>query len=157
MAEVVGQSLQHLTKDDARAMAVYLKSLPESNLRPKAGAPALTEEVQNLFRQGARIYKRHCQDCHGDVGQGAPGIYPPLAGNRAVTMNPPVNAIRSVLNGGYPPVTAGNPRPYGMPPFAQILNDGEVALVLSYIRNTWGNRASFVTRAQVDKSREGIH
>ena len=157
MAEVVEQSLQHLTKEDARAMAVYLKSLPESNPRPKAGAPALTQEVQNLFRQGARIYKRHCQDCHGDVGQGAPGIYPPLAGNRAVTMNPPVNAIRSVLNGGYPPVTAGNPRPYGMPPFAQILNDGEVALVLSYIRNTWGNRASFVTRAQVDKSREGIH
>ena len=157
MAEVVGQSLQHLTKEDARAMAVYLKSLPESDPRPKADAPALTEEVRNLFRQGARIYKRHCQDCHGDAGQGAPGIYPPLAGNRAVTMNPPVNVIRSVLNGGYPPVTAGNPRPYGMPPFAQILNDGEVALVLSYIRNTWGNRASFVTRAQVDKSREGIH
>jgi mono/diheme cytochrome c family protein len=157
MAEVVGQSLQHLTKEDARAMAVYLKSLPESNPRPRASAPAPTEEVQNLFRQGARIYKRHCQDCHGDAGQGAPGIYPPLAGNRAVTMSPPVNAIRSVLNGGYPPVTAGNPRPYGMPPFAQILHDGEVALVLSYIRNAWGNRASLVTPAQVDKSREGIH
>jgi mono/diheme cytochrome c family protein len=157
MAEVVGQSLQHLTKEDARAMAVYLKSLPESNLRPRAGAPTLTEEVQNLLRQGARIYKQHCQDCHGDAGQGAPGVYPPLAGNRAVTMSPPINAIRSVLNGGYPPVTAGNPRPYGMPPFAQTLHDREVALVLSYIRNAWGNRASFVTPVQVDKSREGIH
>ncbi|SEO67148.1 Cytochrome c, mono-and diheme variants [Nitrosovibrio sp. Nv6] len=157
MAEVVGQSLQHLTREDALAMAVYLKSLPESKPRSRANAPALTEEVQNWLRQGARIYKQYCQDCHGASGQGAPGIYPPLAGNRAVTMTPPINVIRSVLNGGYPPVTAGNPRPYGMPPFAQALHDGEVALVLSYIRNAWGNRASLITAAQVDKSREGIH
>ncbi|SOD42026.1 c-type cytochrome [Nitrosovibrio sp. Nv4] len=157
MAEVVGQSLQHLTKEDAHAMAVYLKSLRETKARSRASAPAPTEEVQNWLRQGARIYKQHCQDCHGASGQGAPGIYPPLAGNRAVTMTPPINVIRSVLNGGYPPVTAGNPHPYGMPPFAQALHDGEVALVLSYIRNAWGNRASLITAAQVDKSREGIH
>jgi hypothetical protein len=37
------------------------------------------------------------------------------------------------------------------------LRDGEVAMVLSYIRNAWGNRASLVTTPQVDKSREGIH
>jgi mono/diheme cytochrome c family protein len=72
-------------------------------------------------------------------------------------MTPAINAIRSVLNGGYPPSTIGNPRPYGMPPYAQILSDGEVAMVLSYIRNAWGNRASLVTTPQVDKSREGIH
>lgn len=157
MAEVVSQSLQHLTKDDARAMAVYLKSLPESNSRPRTAGPALTEQVQNWLQQGAKLYKEHCQDCHGSSGEGAPGIYPPLAGNRSVTMTPPINTIRSVLNGGYPPSTAGNPRPYGMPPFAQTLRDAEVALVLSYIRNAWGNRGSLVTTSQVDKSREGIH
>ncbi|SEL09240.1 c-type cytochrome [Nitrosovibrio tenuis] len=157
MAEVVRHSLQHLTKEDARAMAVYLKSLPESKPRPKANAPALTEQVRGWLQQGADIYKQHCQDCHGDLGQGVPGIYPPLAGNRSVTMTPPVNVIRSVLNGGYPPSTAGNQRPYGMPPFAQVLHDGEVALVLSYVRNAWGNRASLVTTAQVDRSREGMH
>jgi mono/diheme cytochrome c family protein len=113
--------------------------------------------VQQWFQRGAKIYEKHCQDCHGASGQGAPGIYPPLAGNRGVTMTPPINAIRSVLNGGYPPSTMNNPRPYGMPPFAQALRDDEVALVLSYIRNAWGNRASLVTKAQVDRSREGIH
>ena len=157
MAEVVRQSLQHLSKEDARAMAIYLKSLPESNPRIRAAAPVLTEQVKTWFQRGARIYEKHCQDCHGDSGQGAPGIYPPLAGNRGVTMTPPVNAVRSVLNGGYPPSTAGNPRPYGMPPFAQVLGADEVALVLSYIRNAWGNRASLVTAAQVDRSREGMH
>lgn len=157
MAEVVAQSLQHLTKADARAMAVYLKSLPESNPRPPAAAPVRNEKVEAWFQQGARIYKKHCEDCHGASGEGAQGIYPPLAGNRGVTMTPAINAIRSVLNGGYPPSTAGNPRPYGMPPYAQILSDAEVAMVLSYIRNAWGNQASLVTPPQVDKSREGIH
>jgi mono/diheme cytochrome c family protein len=157
MAEVVRQSLQHLSKEDARAMAVYLKSLPETSPRLRTAAPALTEQVRHWFQQGAKIYEKHCKDCHGASGQGAPGIYPPLAGNRGVTMTPPVNAVRSVLNGGYPPSTAGNPRPYGMPPFAQVLRGEEVALVLSYIRNAWGNRAGLVTAAEVDKSREGIH
>lgn len=138
-------------------MAIYLKSLPESKPRAPANAPALTEQVRDWLHQGAKIYKQHCEDCHGDSGQGAPGIYPPLAGNRSVTMTPPINVIRSVLNGSYPPSTAGNPRPYGMPPFAQVLHDGEVALVLSYIRNAWGNRASLVTAVQVDTSREGMH
>ena len=157
MAEVVSQSLQHLTKADARAMAVYLKSLPESKPTPPVSAPARTEQAEAWLQQGARIYKKHCEDCHGASGEGASGIYPGLAGNRAVTMNPPINAIRSVLNGGYPPSTAGNPRPYGMPPYAQVLSDAEVAQVLSYIRNAWGNRASMVTTPQVDKSRIGIH
>lgn len=157
MADVVRHSLQYLTREDARAMAVYLKSLPESAPRVQPGPPALTEQVRQWFQRGAKIYEKHCENCHGVSGQGAPGIYPPLASNRGVTMTPPINAIRSVLNGGYPPSTAGNPRPYGMPPFAQVLRDDEVALVLSYIRNAWGNRASLVTTAQVDRSREGIH
>ena len=56
-----------------------------------------------------------------------------------------VNAIRMVLNGGYPPGTAGNPMPHGMPPFAQVLADDEVAAVVTYIRKSWGNRGTAVT------------
>ena len=52
-------------------------------------------------------------------------------------------------------MTTNNPRPYGMPPFAQILRDEEIALVLSYIRNSWGNRGSLVTAIEVDRSRKG--
>ena len=155
MADVISQSLQYLTKEDAYAMATYLKSLPETGPRSRGIAPALTEEVDTLLRQGGEIYETHCQDCHGNLGQGAPGAYPALAGNRGITLASPINAIRSILNGGYAPVIASNPRPYGMPPFAQILRDEEVALVLSYIRNAWGNRGTLVTAAQVDRSRKG--
>jgi mono/diheme cytochrome c family protein len=56
-----------------------------------------------------------------------------------------VNPIRMVLNGGYPPGTAGNPMPYGMPPFAQSLSDEEIAAVVTYIRTAWGNRGTAVT------------
>ena len=71
-------------------------------------------------------------------GQGKPPHYPPLAGNQSIQMASAVNAIRMVLNGGYPPGTAGNPRPYGMPPFAQALSDDEVAAVVTYIRTVLG-------------------
>jgi mono/diheme cytochrome c family protein len=155
MADVISQSLQYLTKEDAHAMATYLKSLPETGPRSRGIAPALTEEVDRLLQQGGEIYETHCQDCHGNLGQGAHGAYPALAGNRGITLASPINAIRSILNGGYAPVISSNPRPYGMPPFAQILRDDEIAMVLSYIRNAWGNRGTLVTAAQVDRSRKG--
>lgn len=157
MADVVSQSLQHLTEEDARAMATYLKSLPASAPHSRGIAPELTDEVDGQLQRGGEIYKTYCEDCHGSFGQGAPGAYPALAGNRGVTLASPINAIRSILNGGYAPVTASNPRPYGMPPFAQTLRDEEIALVLSYIRNAWGNRGSLVTAIQVDRSRKGVH
>jgi mono/diheme cytochrome c family protein len=155
MADVVSQSLQHLTEDDAHAIAAYLKSLPPSDPRSRGVAPPLTEEVDKLLARGGDIYKTLCEDCHGSLGQGRPNAYPALAGNRGVTLASPINAIRSILYGGYVPVTASNPRPYGMPPFAQILHDEEIALVLSYIRNAWGNRGSLVTAIEVDRSRKG--
>ena len=82
-----------------------------------------------------------------------PRIYPPLAGNEAILMRNPVNAIRIVLNGGFPPSTRGNPRPYGMPPFAHVLSDAEGAAVVSYIRGAWGNRAAPVSTVEVASAR----
>jgi mono/diheme cytochrome c family protein len=149
MAEVIAQSLQHLTPEDLRGMALYLKSLPEYGA---SGAPPLSKEARLRIDKGGKIYEQHCKDCHGEQGQGAPGAYPPLADNRSVRLASPLNAIRSVLDGGFAPSTVNNPRPYGMPPFAHTLNNEEVAQVVSYIRNAWGNHASVVTAVQVDKS-----
>ena len=76
-----------------------------------------------------------------------------LAGSRNVTAPRPVNAIRIVLNGGFPPATAGNPRPYGMPPFSPVLNDEDAAAVISYVRASWGNAARAVTSSEVNRYR----
>lgn len=159
MATIVGQSLQYLSPEDIRAMAVYLKSLTENEVEAplSAYAPVVPERTQTRLDQGGKLYETYCKTCHGESGEGVPGIYPPLAGNRSVIMDSPVNTIRSVLYGGYPATTAGNPRPYGMPPFQQIFRDGDVALVVSYIRNAWGNRGGLVNAVDVDRSRGGDH
>ena len=79
--------------------------------------------------------------------------YPPLAGSRAVHMETTANLVQVVLRGGYAPATAGNPRPFGMPPFQMVLNDEEVAAVLSYIRSAWGNQAGGVSQLDVTRHR----
>jgi mono/diheme cytochrome c family protein len=153
MAEVTYDSLQYLSDDDVRAMAVYLKSLTE-------GAPPAAEvstvpapEGSLLLNFGQTVYKAHCANCHAADGRGMAPDYPPLAGNPSIQMQSAVNPIRMVLNGGFPPGTAGNPMPYGMPPFAQQLSDDEVAAVVTYIRAAWGNRGTPVSARQANELR----
>jgi mono/diheme cytochrome c family protein len=105
------------------------------------------------MRRGKALYDDRCADCHGDTGQGAPGKVPALAGNRSVTMASPTNLIRIVLEGGFPPATADNPRPYGMPPFSQSLGDEEIAALATWLRNAWGNRADPVGAIDVLRQR----
>jgi mono/diheme cytochrome c family protein len=150
MAEVVFRSTQYLSEEDLRAFAVFLKSLPQVSSERATPVIGAAEASQAL---GAEIYKQNCAECHGETGQGTPGAYPALAGNRAVVMDTPINVIRAVLAGGYLPATAGNPRPYGMPPFAHVLNDAEIAAVISYIRSAWGNNAPPVSQLQMMQHR----
>ncbi|MGJ7543394.1 c-type cytochrome [Variovorax sp. LT1R16] len=142
MADVVFRSTQHLSEVDLTAMAVYLQKLPDAT----APAPAPQRRDVGTMERGARIYDQRCAYCHGDAGQGATGAYPPLAGSRAVNMDTPANLIQVVRHGGFLPATAGNPRPYGMPPFGHVLDDNDIAAVLTYVRGSWGNDAPAVSQ-----------
>jgi mono/diheme cytochrome c family protein len=73
-----------------------------------------------------------------------------------VLQEPPANLVQVVLGGAFPPSTAGNPRPFGMPPFATELGDEDIAAVLSYIRNAWGNRAGAVQALDVQRWRSSV-
>ncbi len=151
MAEVVRESLQHLSLADVTAMAVYLKSLPAAPAAPVE--LVIDADTRRFIDQGRQLYETHCMECHGSDGKGLPPHYPPLAGNRALTMAEAVNPIRIVLNGGFAPGTKGNPRPYGMPPYSHLMNDTEVAAVVSYLRASWGNQARPVSAAEVNRNR----
>lgn len=155
MAEVVYDSLQYLSDDDVRAMAVYLKSLPqhggENGVNGKSAMSG--EERELLVRLGAKIYDAQCATCHGKRGEGKLPDFPPLANNQSIQMTSAVNPIRMVLNGGYAPGTMKNPAPYGMPPFAQSLSDEEVAAVVTFIRTAWGNRGTPVTAKEANALR----
>jgi len=154
MAEVVSHSLQHLSDQDVNAMAEYLKSLLQTSTPPATIEMEVSaSQTFEILARGARLYRDRCSDCHQKNGKGLPPAYPPLAGNRAITMLSSINPIRMVLNGGYPPSTAGNPRPYGMQPFGPTMSDADVADVVSYIRNSWGNKAPMVSPVQVSRYR----
>jgi len=77
---------------------------------------------------GASIYAANCASCHGVNGEGVGGVFPALAGNEALA--DATATIEAVLHGR--PGTS-------MPAFGDRLSDAEVAAVVSYIRNSWGN------------------
>jgi len=155
MAEFVQHTGQHLTQQDAQAMAVYLKAnIHTSDLNTKpvslAGNASSSPAAQTL-------YTTHCASCHGKLGEGKTGAYPALAGNPAVLLAQPDNLIQAALYGGYSPSTAGHPRPYGMPPFLFTLNNQQIADVLNHIRSQWGNQATPVSPVQVDRVRAAAY
>jgi mono/diheme cytochrome c family protein len=150
MADVVASSTQYLSDDDLQAMADYLQSLPA---RPEPLAEKTSVDSKPLVDQGNGIYAQRCASCHGKDGKGVPGVYPPLDGNSSVLEPTGINATRAVLLGGFAPVTQGNPRPYSMPPYAQQLSDAEVAAVVTFIRQSWSNRAAAVQERDVIKYR----
>lgn len=151
MAEVVLHSTQYLTAADLLAIAHYLKSLPQAEA-PKSNAKASPAPAHTPTR-GFDVYDKQCAHCHGDNGQGVPGAYPALAGNRAVQMTHTANLVQIVLHGGFAPATQGNPRPFGMPPFQLELDDRSVAAVLTYIRAAWGNQGEPVNEWDVTRYR----
>ncbi len=154
MAEVVANSLQHMNAADIHALTGYLKSLPQQIAVPKA-APEnlLPEDKKAMITAGAKLYENQCATCHQESGKGVPSVYPALAGSSAINTAIASNAIRMVLHGGYAPSTVGNPRPYGMPPFGQTMSDEEVAVVLTYIRNSWGNQGNAISSNEVNHYR----
>jgi mono/diheme cytochrome c family protein len=161
MAEVVERSLQHLVPEDRRAMAIYLQSIATRDRSAAGGGATRTASrgggavppAAGAADEGERLYRRHCEDCHGAAGEGAPPHYPALAGNRVLAMASPVNAIRSVLHGGFAPGTRANPRPYGMPPFGPELDDREAAALLTWLRARWGEAAAPVAPREVNRLR----
>lgn len=145
MAEVVFTSTQFLTEQDLDAMARYLATIPVVE-EPTARSSPANEETMVA---GKEVYGQHCAACHGDRGQGVSGMYPALAGNRAVTLASHINLVQQIRQGGFSPTTAGNRQPFGMPPYGQVLSNDEIAAVATFMRQSWGNAAAPVSPLDV--------
>ena len=72
---------------------------------PARQRPASAEKMV----AGTKVYEEHCAACHADRGQGVSGMYPALAGNRAVTLASHINLVQQIRRGGFLPTTAGKP------------------------------------------------
>jgi nitrite reductase (NO-forming) len=110
----------------------------------------LTREQQ--IKAGEVLFKGTCSACHQDQGQGIPGVFPPLAKSDYLVANKQ-RAVGIVLNGLTGKVTV-NGKTYDsvMPPMSQ-LNDDEVANILTFALNSWGNNGGNVTAAEVKAQR----
>lgn len=145
MAEVIYDSLRYMTRDDALAMATFLKSVP-AHTPLHADAPAQTARA--IAANGAALYNQYCEGCHASDGKDAD--YPPIASSVAVGAPDPVNLVRLILYGAIPATTAGNPRPYSMPPFVQQLDSANIATLTNYIRERWGDQPSDLSAGEID-------
>jgi alcohol dehydrogenase (quinone), cytochrome c subunit len=157
MRDVINNSTPYLTDDDLRSIAAFLASLPASTVQT---APVADDSTAKALlagtdeTPGAAIYTGQCQFCHKETGAAAPPYLPPLAGNPTVLDNDPSSLINIVLNGSAPLVVKGNPAPYRMPQYRAQLTDQQIAEVLTFIRNGWGNRAPPVLAKQVAELRK---
>lgn len=160
MADVVAHSTQYMRQDDLRAIAHYLKSLPGS-----AGETNFSYDVAaaselasgTVSARGALDYLNSCAACHRSSGKGYAETFPALAGNPVVNSADPSSLINIVLNGGAMPSTGKAPTQFAMPPFGERLTDHEVAGLITFIRSSWGNKASPVDQSQVAKLRQSTH
>ena len=106
-------------------------------------------EIVNAASTGKAIYESKCASCHQVTGQGLAGAFPPLAGNNDVTGDPN-KAISAIVKGLNGPLTVNGKTYNGvMPPWKGQLSNTEIAAVLTYVRTSWGNKASAITEQQV--------
>lgn len=163
MLQVVEDSGQYLSDADLHAIGVYLKSLAPRNEHALASQDAAKREatVEVLHTgavqyPGAGIYSGLCAKCHHADGMGEAGKYPRLAGNPALLAPDPTSVVRLLIEGGRTARTRGGPAPQRMPAFAGRLTDTEMARVLTFVRNAWGNQAAPVTTRDVASVRRSI-
>ena len=156
MAEVVLHSTQHLAAADLRAMAVFLKALPQRPARDAARAvpPPVASRVAE---RGAKLYEQHCAQCHGAAGRGRCGRLSRRW--RAIapsTMPVTANLVQVVLQRRLPAGHGRQPAPLRH----AALRDRPVATPTwppcsAYIRAAWGNRAAAVSELAVSRQRGG--
>ena len=105
MSDAVVHGTSHLTRDDALAMARFLKSLPAENSiawQPD-GSTAHALHTGDVSARGALSFINNCAACHRPDGRGYEGVFPALAGNPVVASSDPTSLVRIVIEGASSP------------------------------------------------------
>lgn len=153
MAEAVSHSTSQMTDEDIAAIATYLK---DSGAGDSTSKPVPVAANDNAMRAGAAIYKDSCAVCHRDSGEGERHLFPRLAGSALVQSDDPTTLAHVVLQGTRAVATSTRPTAPAMPAFDWRLDDAQVASVLTYIRNSWGNAASSVSASTIARQRTSL-
>ena len=105
------------------------------------------------IERGKEAYTTYCQNCHQADGKGTPGAFPPLA--KSDFLKKPAKAmIDNILLGQNGETTVNGQKYNGIMPAQNYLTDDQIADILNYVRNSWGNKSAVtVTPAMVKKAR----
>jgi mono/diheme cytochrome c family protein len=152
MAEEVTHSSQYWADADIKAVAPYLKDIGTTD----TAVPAPIDAIDADMLAGKAIYADRCSACHTPNGDGVQKLFPKLSQAPLINSDDATSLIRVVLAGSMAGTTKASPTGAAMPSFAWNLDDHDVANVLTYIRNSWGNSASAVDPDDVAKLRESL-
>jgi mono/diheme cytochrome c family protein len=138
MQETITESLRYLSDDDLHAIAAYLRSVPAEETRANDRLSAFDASKP----PGSQAYLSNCAACHRLDGTGVVGMVPALAGNGAVLAQGPQNVVKVILG--------GLPASHGLAPMPAVgvgMTDQDIADVVDYVRNSWGNAVPTATGA----------
>lgn len=153
MTEVVMNSTRHLNDSDLNAIAVYLKNMPQPHTATVRKTAHLSSQT---LARGRAIYMYNCAGCHMDNGGGMQHFFPPLKGSAAIQAENAGTVIHVVLSGASITAPGTTPTGIAMPSFERTLNNQQIADVVNYIRNAWGNRSSLVRTDTVSDIRKSL-
>jgi nitrite reductase (NO-forming) len=111
----------------------------------------LTKEIR--LEKGKRVYMQNCAMCHQLGGKGLPKVFPPLAESDYL-MEDKVRSINIVMRGLAGPITVKGQKYDGIMPPQVTLNDEQIADVLTFVRNSWGNEGDVVAVEEVKAVRD---
>jgi nitrite reductase (NO-forming) len=132
---------------DSSKREAELKQQIAAEIKANPAIAGLSKEVR--FEKGKQVYMGLCFACHQPDGKGLPGVFPPLAKSDYLLADRD-RSIRIILKGMSGPVTVnGATYNSAMPPQEAVLTDQQVADVMTYITNAWGNSGDAVTAEQV--------
>jgi nitrite reductase (NO-forming) len=112
------------------------------------------QNLNESIKRGKEVYALFCQNCHMEDGKGTPDINPPVA--KADYIKKPAKILISVILDGQSGEVVVNGKKYNIPmPAQEYLTDEQIADVLNYVRNSWGNKVQgMITPAQVKALRK---
>lgn len=152
MAEAINASFQYFHDDDLVAMANYVKSLPDHGVTKPKPIDAANPQMIN----GKKVFIDNCIACHVINGEGISSMIPAFKGNGTIQGQSSESMTHILLNGSQGAITRFNPTGAAMPAFAWKLTDTQIADVLTYIRNEWGNAAQAVSPKEVKEMRKTL-
>jgi nitrite reductase (NO-forming) len=108
-----------------------------------------SQNLQESMKRGKEVYILHCQNCHMENGQGMEGVNPPLA--KTTYLKDAKKNIGIILKGQTGEVVVNGKKYNAIMNPMDYLDDQQIADVLNYVRNSWGNKYPYISQVKAER------